>query len=77
MSRRLHDPIVRHVEDELRMVGPKRLVPLKTHCSSHALQARQLFKTTAGLESKSRYTAAGLERGMVAECSNLYHPNVA
>lgn len=26
-------------------------------------QARQLFKAVAGLESKSRYTAAGLERG--------------
>ena len=26
-------------------------------------EARQLFKAVAGLESKSRYTAAGLERG--------------
>jgi hypothetical protein len=27
------------------------------------LQARELFKHTAGLKSKSRFTAAGLERG--------------
>jgi len=34
-------------------------------------KARQLFKTTAGLESKSRYTAAGLERGALRHLGPL------